>query len=311
MKKPYTGRPFHRKSNQPKRTTFGVVINEKAKNYSEEKVNLLIKELARSQSNWHIIKSNSKKEVIYQIRKFLSRQPAGIIACGGDGTVNLAARNLIRRTCVLGILPLGRFNNIYQSLYGQPDLNKAIEHIFSGQIRRIDYATANRYFFLGSVGIGLIPELMQSIGDGNPPRFGITWSHKASLAAASVVPKRTTITIDEFKFDVTPLIINLNILKYSAGLPISSASILDDGKAEVIFDIGSGQAILSGFIRKIFKGKYLYSDEIRMFRGRKIILSPVAERKLYLDGEIVTLSETDLAVEIFPNKIRVFQKHEE
>ena len=74
-----------------------MVVNEKASNYSEARIEALITKLAHSKNNWHVIKSNSKKEVIYQIKKLLSRQPEGIIACGGDGTVNLVARNLIRR----------------------------------------------------------------------------------------------------------------------------------------------------------------------------------------------------------------------
>ena len=91
-------KPFRKKPRYKKKATYGVVINEKAANYSDDKIDRLITKLAHSKNNWHIIKSNSKKEVIFQVKKLLSRQPEGIIACGGDGTVNLVARNLIRRT---------------------------------------------------------------------------------------------------------------------------------------------------------------------------------------------------------------------
>jgi diacylglycerol kinase family enzyme len=100
----------------------------------------------------------------------------------------------------------------------------------------------------------------------------------------------------------------MNLLPYSVGLPLSPTSAFDDGKAEIIFDTGDGKAILTSFIRKINKGKYVYSDEIRMFRGSKITVSSVRGRKLYIDGEIIKYPEANLSVETFQNKIRVFQK---
>lgn len=310
MKPEYRKKPYRKKPRYKKKAIYGVVVNEKASNYSAAGVDALITKLARSKNNWHVIKSNSKKEVIYQVKKLLSRQPEGIIACGGDGTVNLVARNLIRRTCTLGILPMGKFNNIYKSLYGQPDMDKAMNLLFSPQVEKIDYGLAGGFFFLGSIGIGLLPEMMEIITQKKVPRFSIGWSRRTSEAAASVRPIKTSISIDEFKFDIAPVFINLNLLSYSIGLPISPTSINNDGKAEIIFDIGSGQAILSGFIRKIYKGKYIYSDDIRMFRGSKISISSIMGRKLYIDGEIIKFPEASLSVETFQNKIRVYQRNE-
>lgn len=306
MRKQYDRNRYQqRKSFHSRRPTFGVIINEQAKEYADDKIDFLISELARSRSNWHVIKSSAAKEVIYQIKRLLTRQPVGIIACGGDGTVNLVAQNLIRRTCALGIFPLGKYNNIYNSLYGPPDLSEAVDHILSGHSRKIDYGTAGKHFFLGSVGLGLVPNLANIIGQ-NPPRFGIGWSRKASLAAALVKARQTSIIIDEFKFDITPLFFNVNLLSHSLGLPLTPTSIDNDGKAEVVFDIGQGKANLSRFIRKIFKRKYIYADEIRMYRGRKISITPTSKRKLYLDGDIIELADSTLIIETFPNKIRVY-----
>ncbi len=306
MRKQYDrNKPHYRKPQYSNRPIFGVIINEQAFGFAENKIDFLISELARSRSNWHVIKSITGKEATYQIKKLLTRQPTGIIACGGDGTVNLVARNLIRRTCALGIFPLGRYNNIYNSLYGQPDLEIATDHILSGHTRKIDCAMAGKHFFLGSIGLGLIPNLAELIGQ-NPPRFGIGWSRKVSLAAASVKPLKTSVTIDEFKFDATPLFMNINLLSHSLSLPLTPTSIDNDGKAEIVFDVGQGKANLSRFIRQILKKKYIYADEIQMYRGQKITIAPAAQRKLYIDGDIIKLVDTDLTVETCPNKIRVY-----
>lgn len=305
MQKQYSRKRFHHRKPHSNRPTFGVIINERADGFADDKIDFLISGLARSRSNWHIIKSVTEKEVTYQIKRLMTRRPVGIIACGGDSTVNLVAQNLIRRTCTLGIYPLGKYNNIYNSLYGPPDLKTAVDHILSGQNRKIDYGTAGKHFFLGSIGLGLVPHLAELIGQ-KPPRFGIGWSRKVSLAAASVKPQQTSVTIDEFKFDITPLFININLLSDSLGLSMTPTSLNNDGKSEIIFDIAPGKANLSRFIRKIFKKKYIYGDEIRMYRGQKIIITPAAKRKLYIDGEVIKLVNDTLKVETFPNKIRVY-----
>ncbi|MCX6826261.1 MAG: diacylglycerol kinase family protein [candidate division Zixibacteria bacterium] len=236
------------------------------------------------------------------------RRPTGIIACGGDGTVSTVAQHLIRRFTGLGIFPLGRFNNIYRSLYGEPDIARATEHILSHQSRRIDHGLASGRFFLGSIGLGLIPELFEIISHKGMPHFAISLSRYAAQAAAAVTPMPLSVKIDAFQFDLTPLIININLLPYSIGLPLTPSSIDDDGKGEVIFDFKQGKSILSSFIRHLYKRKYIYSDEIRMFRGERISISPVLGKKLYIDGEIIEHQSPTLDIEIFEKKIIIFQK---
>jgi len=76
MREQYDKKRQRRKSIHSKRPIFGIVINEKAKSFDDDKIDFLVGELARSRSNWHIIKSTVEKEAAYQIRKLLPRQPA-------------------------------------------------------------------------------------------------------------------------------------------------------------------------------------------------------------------------------------------
>jgi len=294
----------------PARPTYGLVINQQAAEFSQDKIDRLVKGIAGARANWHMIKAETPREAVYQIKKFMGRRPLAIVACGGDSTVNLVARHLIRRTCILGILPLGRFNNLYRSLYGEPSLDRAIDHILSGKNRRIDYGLAGNNFFLGSVGFGLIPEMLSMLESRRLPRFGLSWSRLAARAAAAIKPIRSKITIDEFKFDITPSILNVNLLQSSSGLPLSPSSLDDDGKAEIIFDTAPGQTLSSSFVRKTLKKKYIYGDEIRLYRGTKVSVTPIGSRVMYLDGELMEPGGASLDVEIFPNKIRVFTPRE-
>ncbi len=303
MRRPFDSYTRHR--DQP---VYYLLINPTAAGFSRKKIDFLTNELNKAGKPFHAIDITSFEKALVQLRGIVQRRPEGIIACGGDSTVNLAAQTIIRRTTGLGIFPLGRFNNIYRSLFGEPDLDSSVQHILSDQSKRIDHGLASGRFFLGSVGLGLIPEIFDQMKKGKNPRFGLGWSRLAAQAAATVSPKQISIKIDAFRFDLMPRLLNINLLPYSVGLPIAPAAIDDDGKGEVIFDIGQNKAILSSFIRMIYKKKYIYSDEIRLFRGSKITISPIPRSKLYIDGEIVDHALDMLEIEFFEKKIRVLYR---
>lgn len=288
------------------RNTLYLIVNKAASGYDPRKIDSLIADLKKANREYHLIDADSPANASEQVRQAVNRHPEGVIACGGDGTVNLVAQHLARRSPILGIYPLGKFNNIYKSLYGEPDSDRATKHILSGKARRIDHALVDGKLVLGSLALGLIPELNEMIGTRRIPRFGISWSRYASQAAARVQQTPISIKMDAFQFDITPRLLNINLLTYTLGLPMAGASLDNDGKAEVIFDVSDGKAILSGYIRMIFRKKYIYSDEIRIYRGHKILLTPTQGKNLYLDGDIIPIKSESLSVEVFEKKIRLF-----
>jgi diacylglycerol kinase family enzyme len=300
MRKYY--RKSHRKSSAP---IYNVIINRQAADYSEKRARQITDYLSQKRIKFYCHEPSSSEDTVRLVKWLIGKKPRGIIAGGGDGTVNLIGRHLIRRTIGLGIYPLGRFNNIYRSLYGDPDSDEAMAHIASGKTKRIDYAAAARYFFIGSLSIGLLPEMTELLKDRKPPRFSISWSRLASRAAAAVKVEATSIKVDAFGFQFTPQTISINLLGYTLGLTVTPASICDDGKGEITFDIGPNKAIMSSYIRRLNNHKYVYADDIRMFRGQKIALKPLLGRKLLIDGDLIECRYPELNIEVFPQRIRI------
>jgi len=287
---------------------YNIITNPKAAEYSREKVDKLCQKIVDAGGRYFLSEPDSAKNVIYHAKRAASKGPVGIIVCGGDSTVNLVARHIIRRTISLGIIPMGRFNNIYRSLYGEPDFETAVAHIMSGKDRKIDYGLAAGNFFLGSLSLGLIPQLHGLLENRKTPRFAISWSRLAAQAAAMIEVKPLSFKVDAFGFDFSPQTISVNLLPYSSGIPLVPSCIFDDGKCEVSFDIGEGQAIMSSYIRQIYKKKFIYSDEIRLYRGERVSISSVKDSKIYIDGELITMSEPELKIETFSQKVRIFFK---
>jgi diacylglycerol kinase family enzyme len=228
-----------------------------------------------------------------------------LVACGGDGTFNLTARAALKAGVPVGLLPMGRLNNIYRSVYGSTEMGDAIKKILAGGIRRIDCATAADLPFFGSAGVGFGQRLVQALEERTPPRLAMGWAQLAGRAAAEVKLLDTVLKVDAFRFDFKPIILNINLLSYSAGLPLSPASVYDDGRVEVIFDQAGDAGNLTTYARLICKGKYLYGDTVRLYRGQDISIQPMKGRLLLLDGETIEIPSETLDVHVQAEKLQI------
>ncbi|MEO5565328.1 MAG: diacylglycerol kinase family protein [Luteimonas sp.] len=85
----------------------------------------------------------------------LGSNPSGLVAAGGDGTVNAVAARALRQDLPLGVLPLGTLNHFARDLGIPDDLEAAVQVIAAGAERRVDVATANDRVFLNNASIGL------------------------------------------------------------------------------------------------------------------------------------------------------------
>ncbi len=312
---------MRRRHQKEKQAHFCLLVNREATNYSSRAVDRLTRAIRKAGGHYSVFEPRSAMDLLQisqrvcGLRRWKGNVPhqfthrgkvSGLIACGGDGTFNLVARAALKADLPVGALPLGEYNNIVQSLYGSTDVETAIARILNRDYRLIDFATAADQPFFGSAGIGLIPKLARKLDGRKRPRFGFSWGQLGSKAAAEVDSKKLIIKIDAFRFDVSPVVLNINLLPYSLGLPFSPASILDDGRAEVILNFGVDKKSLSTFIGQVYKKKYVYGSEVRLFRGKRIDIQPARGRTLYLDGELIKLPYDLIEIEVSDKKLKAF-----
>lgn len=301
---------------------FVLVVNRAAGGYRERAVSQLIAGIRRAGANFTVLEPSSAMETL-QVAEAAVRSrgqdaslPQGfarrgkvtaLVACGGDGTVNLVARAALQGRIPLGILPLGQLNNIANSLCANADVATAVKKIIDGKYRKIDVGQIGDQPFIGSAGFGFIPEMAELLNDRpTVPRMGLAWSQMGARAAANVQLVRTVIKIDAFRFDVTPILLHINLLEQAAGLPLAHGAVCDDGEAEVIFDLGDQIGEFSSFTRLARRKKYLYGSAIRMYRGRIITIQPTRDRLMYLDGELIEPKAAALEAKVAAKRLMVF-----
>lgn len=300
---------------------YAVLVNKRASQYSRRAVSKLLEAIKKRGSRYSIFEPDTAMALLKQAQQVApdsgkSARTSGktgqrgdisaLIACGGDGTFNLVARAAIEADMPVGALPLGQFNNIARHLYGTADVDAAIAAILAGNYRKIDVGFAADQPFISAVGLGFVPELFQLLKGQKLPRFGFGWSQIGAKAAAGVKLTQLTIKIDAFRFEVSPILLNVNLLPYAAGIPFSPASIADDSRAEIIFDMGTKLGEFSSLTRVMLKGKYLFGNDIRMYRGQAITIQPTKGRMLYLDGELIPLPTNVLSIKVGEKQVKAY-----
>jgi len=304
-----------------KRPHFCLLVNPKATNYSQRSVKQLIGAIRRTGSAYTVIETRDATDLteMARIAARLKRDKrssmfqtatrgkvTALIACGGDGTFNLVARAATEADMPVGVLPMGRYNSIARSLVNSIDITCATKIILGKAYARIDTATVLGQFVVGSVGVGFVPELMARLEGRTLPRFGLGWKKLGSEAGAAADLASQTIRVDSFRFELQPRMVHVNLLRHTLGLNFSPASIPDDGKAEVVFDVDSSEKDFSDFARQVFKGEQLYGNKLRQFRGSVISFQPVKGQTLFIDGELIPLPVNVVEIKVHEKKLKVY-----
>jgi diacylglycerol kinase (ATP) len=231
--------------------------------------------------------------------------PERVAACGGDGTVQLVARNLSYSNIPLGIVPLGSANGLAKALSLPKKFEDAIDLIHSSPIvTPMDLLQINnKYLCTHLSDIGTNALLIKSYEEsGDKGMIGYAKHLISSIQQSDLM--HYTIETDEGIYRKEGYMLMVaNAHKYGTGVQISEGSV-SDGKFEIcnVQKIDLESAIKAGLTAiNIFVDKNMFSDVLSCRRAT-VIIKPRAH--LQIDGEYI--GEIDrLDIKILPSAIRI------
>ena len=141
----------------------------------------------------------SSKEAAWISRCVARRGPAGIVAAGGDGTINTVVNAVVGIDVPLAILPLGTANDLARELDIPLDAETAARRITEGRERPIDLVEVNgrRFCTVGGLGLpavcALSVERVRNVGGMTRGALGLLGvSVYPLVAAASILRSHRT-----------------------------------------------------------------------------------------------------------------------
>ena len=251
-----------------------------------------------------------KKQARKMARRAAKKGCHLVIAAGGDGTVAPIAEGLIGTQTVLGIVPLGTYNNVATSLGVPTDLDAAVALIASGIVRAVDVGRVtatqgNRSrTFLEMALVGVTAAMMpvgQQLKQGK-------WDGVGEIlpAALQMSPTETEIRLDKDRPPLrsnTLLVEIANAPRSGPGIVSAPEARVDDGELDVAIYHEHTQAALAARFLTLKTGLFADDERIERVRAKRVEVRSANPLPVVADAKVV--GHTPARFELLPGALLV------
>lgn len=215
----------------------------------------------------------------------------GVIAVGGDGTVNETASALCDTDTALGIVPNGSGNGLARHLDIPMDINEALEIINNRNIGQYDYCTANNHPFFCTCGVGFDAQVSAKFAKSGK-RGPLSYVKSAVSEYLKYRPQSYRITSPEGTIAEKAFIIACgNASQYGNNAYIAPNADMQDGLIDVtvILPITPLDTAMLGIL--LFSRHIDQDTNIISFRTPSLTIERDKSGIMHLDGETMMMPE--------------------
>jgi diacylglycerol kinase (ATP) len=228
-----------------------------------------------------------------------------IVACGGDGTVNLVLRRLDLDRATLGILPLGSGDDFAKTVGIPADLEGACEVLLGGRVRPIDVAMANDVRYVCVAGFGFDSEVNR-VANESRSRLRGTPLYLTSILKVlrKFEPHHVSVQNGASRWSQEMMfLVVANSPRYGAGIHIAPHAVPDDGLLDLCVVGKCGKMELVRTLPLAYSGGHLKRSFVHYQKGTEFSFQTGEPMDVYADGEPVT--RTPVHFSINPQKLRL------
>ncbi len=230
---------------------------------------------------------------------------AYVLTVGGDGTVNEVAKALVNTDTILGIIPFGSGNGLARDLHISMDSEKAIKTILDGNIRTIDYGSANEHIFFCTCGVGFDAFISDKFAE-EKKRGPLGYVRNIVEGVIEFRSEEYEITHDEGTLSERAFLLTCaNASQYGNEVYIAPGADMEDGKMNVsilkpLNPNEIPQTTLQLFTKNIDKNSKMIS-----LLSSSLTIKRKEAGILHVDGEPVKTGK-DIEVKIYHKGLKVF-----
>ncbi|MFN8153438.1 MAG: diacylglycerol kinase family protein [Bacteroidia bacterium] len=230
---------------------------------------------------------------------------AGVIAAGGDGTVNEVASQLIHTNTALGIIPAGSGNGLARHLGYALKYPETLSQIAHASLQKIDALNINGRFAVNVSGFGfdgLVAWRFNHEGKrglSNYTRIGMSEYFKYPVV-------KFQIEADGRTFEkAAHMLVIANASQFGNAAVIAPNARLDDGLIDLVMVHRPPFWQLPGLFFRLFNGNLRDNQYIHTLQCRKFTARSNRPIHLHIDGE-AHKEISEIQVEIIPSSLMVF-----
>lgn len=228
-----------------------------------------------------------------------------VIIAGGDGSLNCAARGLLKLNKPFGLLPLGTANDFARTMGIATDLEEAVRIIIAGHEEEIDIGFVNGHPFFNVASIGVSAELALSLSHEVKQQFGrLGYLLTALRVLWRARPFSAIVKYSEGQARVRTLQVAVgNGRFYGGGMAVHHAARINDRRLH-LYSLELEELWKLLLMAADFRtGHHVHWEEVRSESGSRFEVITRRPRPVNADGEII--STTPALFTIKPRALRV------
>jgi diacylglycerol kinase (ATP) len=208
-----------------------------------------------------------------------------VFVLGGDGTLRLAATELVGTATALGPLPGGTTNVVAHALGLPPDPIAAARILATAPVRELDVGRAGDGVFLMQVSGGLDARVMAAVDARWKQRVG-----KLAVAWCGVREWRHyrfpefTLEVDGEATRATGFVV-ANLAEYAGGFRIVPEARADDRQLELLLFRGRRRRDALSFAFDLARGRHARRSDVEIRRVERVRILAPARLELQGDGD--------------------------
>ncbi len=222
------------------------------------------------------------------LKAFIAEKKPDIVgAVGGDGTVNLVAKQLVHTKTPLAIIPMGSGNGLSKDLQiPQNDIAAALEVLLQYDMVNLDTLEVDGQFFMHLADIGFNARIVKLFNNSNK-RGLLSYLRFTIREFFKYKTTRYVIKTDNGNFSGSAFMITIaNSNQFGSNLTINPDGKYDDGLFEVIvIKRFPRKKALGLFFRMLFK-RINFSPYCKIIQCRQAEIFSMRRQTLQFDGEI-------------------------
>ena len=212
-----------------------------------------------------IIFSKSAEDAGKRAHKFMSKRYL-VVACGGDGFINLIAQKAIECSCEMAILPFGRGNDFARSL-NLHNFDNAVNAIRNGKFKSISYLSVvfsnNSRISLTNAGVGLLSEASFRASKIPLLKGSVLYALAALISFINLKSHRYVVTTEVQKMEMENLILAGAASQFTGGgMYIAPDAKKFRNKLNLLFakKLSRIQALI--LLIKVFSGRHIFHRSV-------------------------------------------------
>lgn len=216
-------------------------------------------------TNPTIIFSTSAEDAKEKAYEFMSKRYL-VVACGGDGFINLIAQKAIDCSCKMAVLPFGRGNDFARSL-NLHTLDNAVHAIRTGNFNSVSYLSVvfsnKSRISLTNAGVGLLSEA--SFRASNIPvlKGSLLYATAALISFINLKSHRYVVTTETQNVEMENLILAGAASQYTGGgMYIAPDASKFRDKINLLFAKKLSRVQAVKLLIKVFSGRHIFHSAV-------------------------------------------------